>query len=518
MEDKKNTLNRILSWSPSLPLLGAGAVIALLLLLAPLLRLALYTVPWYDDFNYGGFAKRMMLSEPGLAGALKGAWDCARVQWYAWQGTFSSIFFMALVPLIWGEEYYCIGSIFLILILTVSVFTLTGTLAKKVLHVNFASSLCLQAVTAILVIELVYTTPSAYFWYNPGIHYIGMHSFTMLFLTVLIHLFTEEHIKSVKGVLLILGGMLGALLAGGSNFVTTLQGLVLLGSLVSLAFFTDRKKILRYLPAAAVYVCAFYKNVSAPGNQVRGAFYAGWGYPPVKAVLRSFVEAFLHLGKFTGWMTFAVLILLIPVIWQTVEKSDFTFRLPGLVLLLSICLYASGFTPSLYSLGHAGLSRALNAVRITFQILLVVNEVYWIGWLRQRLENKRSAGKGNCSYADNSGRAAGTGCPWLYYVLAAIFMLLIIRTSKNPIGDFTSWGAYYYIHTGEAYNFYTEYQDRLEILRSDETDVVFAPYIYKPWMLCLGEVSEDPGAEENRAMADWYGKNSIALQPEPQEE
>ena len=513
MENKKNLLNRILSWSPSLLLLGGGAVVALLLLLAPLLRLALYAVPWYDDFNYGGFAKRMMLEEPGIAGALRGAWECARVQWYAWQGTFSSIFFMALVPLLWGEEYYCSGSIFLILLLTVSVFTLTGTLAKKVLHVNLASSLCLQAVTVILVIELVYTTPSAYFWYNPGIHYIGMHSFAMLFLAVLIRLFAVERIKSVKGALLILTGMLGALLTGGSNFVTTLQGLVLLGSLGILACFMDRKKVLRFLPIAAVYAFAFYKNVSAPGNQVRGAFYEGWGYPPGKAVLRSFAEAFLHLGKFTGWMTLAILLLLIPVIWQTVKKSDFSFRLPGLVLVWSICLYASGFTPSLYSLGHAGLSRALNAVRITFQILLVVNEVYWIGWLRLRLKNRQSVGHGEGSYVSHDGQPPRAGCPWLYYVLIAIFMLLIVQTSKNPIGDFTSWGAYYYIHTGEAYNFYTEYQARLAILQSGEADVALEPYVYKPWMLCLGELSEDPGAEENRAMADWYGKNSVALRP-----
>lgn len=498
MEDKKNTLNRILSWSPSLTLLGVGAVVALLLLLAPLLRLALYAVPWYDDFNYGGFAKRMMSGEPGIALALKGAWDCSKVQWYAWQGTFSSIFFMALVPLLWGEEYYCVGSIFLILLLAASVFVFTGTLTKRVLHVDFWTSLCLRAVTVILVMELVYTTPSAYYWYNPGIHYIGMHSFAMLFFAALIRLFSVERMKSVRGMLLIFAGMLGALLAGGSNFVTTLQGLVLLGSLMVFVFFADRKKILRYLPAAAVYAFAFYKNVSAPGNQVRSAFYEGWGYSPIKAVFRSFVEAFLHLGKFTGWMTLAILILLIPIIWQVVGKSDFSFRLPGLVLVWSICLYASGFTPSLYSLGHAGLSRALNAVRITFQILLVVNEVYWIGWLRLRLKKR-------------GGQASETGCPWLCYVLAAMFMLLIVRTSTNPIGDFTSWGAYYYIHTGEAYNFYSEYQERLKLLRSDETDVVFEPYLYKPWMLCLGELSEDPGAEENRAMADWYGKNSVVL-------
>lgn len=516
MEDQKNTLNRILSWSPALPVLGVGAVVALLLLLAPLIRLALYAVPWYDDFNYGGFARRMMQEEPGIIGALKGAWDCARVQWYAWQGTFSSIFFMALVPVLWGEEYYCIGSIFLILLLTMSVFALVGTLTKKVLHVDILSSLCLQAVTTILVIELVYTTPSAYFWYNPGIHYIGMHSFAMLFLIVLIHLFTVDRVKSVKGILLILAGMLGALLAGGSNFVTTLQGLMLFGSLWIFAFVSDivnkadRKKGWRFLPIAAVYAYAFYKNVSAPGNQVRGAFYVGWGYPPIEAVLRSFLEAFLHLGKFTGWMTLAILILLIPVIWQVVGKSDFSFKLPGLVLLWSVCLYASGFTPSLYSLGHAGLSRALNAVRITFQILLVVNEVYWLGWFRRRAEKQSGTADGKAD-AEKRERSGGRGCPWLCYVLVAIFMLLIVRTSKNPIGDFTSWGAYYYIHTGEAYNFYTEYQERLKILRSDETDVVFEPYLYKPWMLCLGELSMDPGAEENRAMADWYGKNSIVL-------
>lgn len=483
-------------------MMGIGSVIALLLLLAPLLRLALYAVPWYDDFNYGGFAQRMMLEEPGIVGALKGAWECARTQWYAWQGTFSSIFFMTLTPLIWGEKYYWTGSVFLILILTVSVFVLTGTLTKKVLHVDRVSSLCMQAVTTIMVIELIYTTPSAYYWYNPGMHYIGMHSFAMLFVAGLICLFTMESVKNVKGILLVLAGMLGALLAGGSNFVTALQGLVVLGGLLTGTVIWKRERIWRYLPIAAVYAIAFYKCAAAPGNEVRGRSYVGWGYPPVEAILRSFLEAFRYLWKFTGWMTFAILILLIPVIWQVVKKSDFSFRLPGLVLLGSFCLYATGFTPSLYSLGHAGLSRALNAVRITFQILLVINEVYWMGWLRLHLEKRGR-------------KVAGTGYPWWFYGLTAVLMIVIVRTSPNPIGGYTSWGAYYYIHSGEAYNFHMEYQERLKILRSTETDVVFEPYLYRPWMLCLGELGTDPNTEENRAMASWYGKNSIALRADP---
>lgn len=504
MEVRKNIANRILFWKPPLLLLGIGGVAALVLLLAPLIRLALYTVPWYDDFNYAGFAQRMMAEEPGLAGALKGAWECAKVQWYAWQGTFSSIFFMALSPHIWGEKYYCIGSIFLILLLTGSVFLLVGTLTKEVLHVKCSDSLGVQAVTTIMVIELVYTTPSAYYWYNAGIHYIGMHSFAMLFLAGLICLFTMEHVKCVKGILLIVAGMFGALLAGGSNFATGLQGIVMLGSLIIWAFISDKKKIWRYVPIAAVYLGAFYKCVSAPGNQVRGRFYEGWGCSAGEAVMRSFLEAFRYLGKFTGWMTLAILIVLLPLIWQMVGKSGFSFRMPGLVFFWSICLYAAGFTPSLYSLGHAGLSRTLNVVRITFQILLVVNEVYWIGWLRRRLEERGE-------------RIGEKGAPWWFYGIVAAVMLFLVNSSTNPIGSFTSWGAYYYIHTGEAYNFYTEYQERLKLLYSDETNIVFEPYRYKPWMLCLGELSTDPSAEENRAMAGWYRKNSIVLKEDAQE-
>lgn len=502
MEKQKSVLKKILLWKPPLFLLGIAAAVVLLLLLAPLIRLGLYAVPWYDDFNYGGFAKRMMTLEPGIIGALKGALYCAKSSWYAWQGTFSSIVFMSLTPLIWGEKYYWIGSLFLILILTVSVFVFAGTLTKQVLHVDRKSSLCLQVIAVILVIEMVHASPSAFYWYNPGIHYIGMHSFFLLFASVLTGLWGMERVKNKKGILLILAGMLGALSAGGSNFVTALQGLAVVGSFSILAFVSERKKILRYLPILAVYAIAFYKCVSAPGNQVRGRSYIGWGYSPVESVLRSFLEAFLHLWRFTGWVTILVMILLIPIIWQVAAKSDFSFRLPGLVLLWSICLYAAGFTPSLYSLGHAGLSRALNAVKITFQILLLINEVYWIGWFRLRLKQKGR-------------QTAWKGCPWWFYVILLVLMNRIVNTSPNPIGTYSSWGAYYYIHTGEAYNFYSEYQEQLVLLKSDEPNVVLEPYLFKPWMLCLGELSTDPNAEENRSMADWYGKESIALREEP---
>ncbi len=95
-------MKKIITWKPSLRIINIAAVIALVLLLIPLLLLTGYAVPWYDDFNYGNFAKFSMSTTPGILGALKGAWECARVQWYAWQGTFSSIFVRALAPVLSG--------------------------------------------------------------------------------------------------------------------------------------------------------------------------------------------------------------------------------------------------------------------------------------------------------------------------------------------------------------------------------------------------------------------------------
>lgn len=495
----RSRIKKILFWKPSLPVIGVFTVAGLLLLLLPLLWLAVYSVPWYDDFNYGMFAQSAMWNTPGILGALKGAWECARVQWYAWQGTFSSIFFMTLTPVIWGEQYYAIGPVFLILILTVSVFLLMGTLAEKVLCVDRVSALGLQAIAASMVIELIHTSQAGFYWYNAGVHYVGMHSFCMLFVVFLVRLSCLEKMKSIKGILLVAASMIFALLAGGSNFVTTLQGLLVLCSLAAVLFFADKKKVLRLLPALAVYVFAFYRNVAAPGNSVRARSYVGWGYPPLQAVWHSFLEAFKHLWEFTGWMTIAYMVLLAPIIWGIVRRSKFSFRLPGLLLAWSFCLYAAGFTPSLYSLGHAGLGRTLNAVKITYQILLLINEVYFIGWFRDVLAKRDKL-------------PAWNGCPWWFYGLVGLWMCAVLHWAPNQAGCYSTYGAYYYIHTGEAYHFHSEYLERVEILRSDEKNPVFEPYHYRPWMLCVGDLGENPDTEENRAVASWYDKDSVAVQ------
>lgn len=485
-------MKKIFTWIPDRRLTAVCAAAALALLLVPLYRLAVYSVPWYDDYNYGLPVKNFLSEQHSLKNVLDGMIYCVRTQWYAWQGTFSSIALMSLVPLVWGEQYYFWGSVFILSILLVALLTFTKVLLRDVLGAGWPSCLIIQSIVAGMIFTLIYTTNSAFYWYNAAIHYVGMHSFLLLLAAAWIYLLKGK--GKLKAVFLVLWTLVGALLASGANFVTALQGLILGLSLAALGILLKNKKVLLLLPSLMVYIYGFYKNVSAPGNAVRGAFFQGMG--AFEAILRSFVEAFRLIPEYTGLITVVIMILLVPAAWAMAKEVDFRFRFPGMVLLWSVCFYATGYTPSLYAMGSPGLSRTLNVVKITFQLLLVLNEVYWIGWIQRRMKAKE--------------RILDKGAVWWFYPLIAAAVLCLFATEQNQAGTYAPYGAYYYVHTGLAYNFYQEYLNRVETVKNGGPDVVVEPYSYMPWFLQTSDLGNSPDAEPNRFMAAWYGKNSIS--------
>lgn len=225
-------------------------------------------------------------------------------------------------------------------------------------------------------------------------------------------------------------------------------------------------------------------------------YYEGMKLSPIEAVLRSFQSAITYLDDFTGLMTLAIIIFMIPIIVRVVTKVNFKFQYPGLVFLWSFCLYAAGFTPTLYTMGHTLLGRATNMVKVTFQILLFMNLIYIIGWLCRVIKEK----KGVTINIKNT---------WSYYIVAAMFAVLIFAVEPNKGGKYAPYCAYYFVHTGEANNYYQEYLERVELCEGEGEDIVVEPYAYKPWVLCLGDLSGDSNYEPNEFMAKFFYKNSI---------
>ncbi|MCM1551593.1 MAG: hypothetical protein NC092_02755, partial [Butyrivibrio sp.] len=345
-----------------------------------------------------------------------------------------------------------------------------------------------------------------FYWYNGGVHYVGMHSLGLLLVAVAVKLVCSERGEGGTGlgtclIWAVLGSVL-ALFVAGSNFVTALQVLLVLLTVVGIGILLRRRRTLWLIPMLLIYAGGFYMNVTAPGNDKRAQSYIGWGKPPIQAVLCSFVEGAKHAWEFTGLMTIVFLLLMLPLIWHMVKRTRFAFPYPAAVSLWSVCLYATGFTPSLYSLGHEGLSRTLNAVKLTWELLLILNVVYWCGWLCRRRESANEGRQGESTGEVRLWR-------WWSYPLILGAALLVFVTEPNQAGSFSSYGAYYYIHTGEAYNFYQEYLERVELLKGEGDIVRLTPYHWRPWFLCMGDLSDDSGDESNRALAAWYDKDKV---------
>lgn len=483
-------------WRPGNTLVALMALAVLAVILVPLLRLCMYTVPWWDDYGYAFYVKQGHLDSCTLWDALRGAVHAAVDEWWRWEGTYSAIFLGTLVPLIWGEEFYGLGPAFLILLLTVSVFVVTGVFLRTVLKAQRWTSLVLQAGSTAMILMFIYSAQRGFYWYDGGAFYVAMSSFTMLYIAAMWKLLGAESRRAVLAWKFIC--ILLAFIVGGGNYVTTLQGLLLAGTMLVWVLWQKRTVLFRVLPVMVMSLIGFGMNVLAPGNAVRGNHYVGWGMTPVEAVLNSFVEAGRRFWELTGFRTFAVLILLAPFLWQVVKQTSFRFRYPLLVFLWSVCLYAATFTPALYALGSVVLARMLCTIKITLQLVLLLNECYLLGWFCQKLREK--------------GKETWEGrMHWSFYPLLGAVMLLIFSQESNQAGNYSAYGAYYYIKTGEANNFYQEYLVRLEQLRGEEPNVVVEPYHWRPWFLCAGELSENPDEDQNQTIARWYGKESVVV-------
>lgn len=492
----KTIMKKLFKAKINMPLLSIGTFLLLIVLAIPIARIMMYCVPWYDDFGYGFYTKSYWELNHSFMDALEGALNNTKSMWYAWQGTYTSCFFMSLMPAVWGTEMYKVGLWLILAIMIFSIFVLVRVLLRDVLKVkDFWICLFVQSIVAITVMVFMRSAIEGFFWYNSAVHYTAMHSLGILYIAGIIKfIYAKGKIKT--GIMVALSMLFSVIIAGVNN-VTVLQVGITLVSIFVLGIIFKKKRAYLLIPAIICYGIGMYHNVCAPGNAKRAVWYESMKLSPIEAILRSFESAFTYLDDFTGFMTLAIIAITVPVAFMVAKKTRFEFKYPLIVLLWSFCLYATGFTPTLYMMGHTLLGRATNMAKLTFQILLFINLFYFVGWLYKIVKEK-------------FGKTLNIKPTWSYCVILALLMVLIFAIEPNKGGKYSSYCAYYFVHTGEAYNYYKEYKYRVHVCEtSEEADIVVHPYGYKPWLLCLGDLSEDPNYEPNQYMAKFFGKNSI---------
>lgn len=506
---------KILKWKINEKLVAVIAIVCFVCLcLLPLLMIARYNHPCADDYGYGIDVRFSWRDNHSVWKAVTAAVGRAEHTYETWQGTFNSIFLMALTPAAFGEQYYWIVPYIMLGILTISVLYLSKVVLHDLLKATYANSIILAVILLFMMIEGIYTPASAFFWYNAAVHYTFMQAVMFLMVAFTIRAVTAD--KSVIRIVACIMAMLCAYCVGGGNYLNALIGIVLIVSLSILftVIYLSAKRqksdlnhsqkfkyfYLTYIPLF-VFGIAFIINVSAPGNAIRGGNFAD--VSAVVAILRSFVSGFKYCSKWMSMFTFVLLILALPSVWAIVKRTNYSFRFPLLVLLFSFCLFSASFTSSHYGLGQEGLPRTFNNCKMLYHLLLIANEVYFVGWIQrflQKIMKKKSK-----SFEVTHGV--------IFYLIVSLMLAGVFLACDNKEAYYPSYASAKYMRQGFALYYHIQYQERVALLNGPEKVVYLNEIAPKLNVLYVDDITTNPEDWRNQQYARWHGKDQVILVP-----
>lgn len=475
----------------------------------PLIWIGRYNVMSADDFAYGVEVHTTWLSTGSLWESIIEAGRVVADRYFSWQGTYSSVFFMALNPLIFNNGLGFIAPILFIGLYSLSTFyfircCFSGLGVQRKEDYLWVTVI---ALVEVMVFVLCIESPvEGFFWYNGATHYMFMHAFMLLFLGTFITLdsLTWQDKKTVKVFRLLLY-FISAVIVGGGNYISSLQCMELCIVLMLLQIIAKRISFW-HVSGLMVLGAGFLCSVIAPGNSVRQASSSGMGV--VEAVLNSFLLAIKDIKDWITPIFIIGMLLLIPILYELTKVAKFKFKYPILVIALEFCLYASLYAPCLYGVGNVDSGRMRNIIQASFYLYVIAAMFYVLGNLRTNIERTDRVWKQDLMAVLGITRKYKLKYLWLAF--GCMVIVLLFTGDKNY---YSSVSAARSIVIGEASDYYSQSMERQKIIEGEEMDIYLEPISVKPHVLYYSDYVPKDHANNwiNRTAANYFGKNSIQL-------
>lgn len=489
------------------------AGILFMLSIVPLLLLGRYNVMCIDDYDYGRQVHDTWMATGSFVQSMRTAWQQNMEFYRDWQGTYISCFLMALCPMNFDYEIAYVVPVLMIGMFAVSTFVLGKHILCKWLGADRASGCLVMFMLLFMYYQVMEAPFEGIYWYNGATHYVLMESVWFITLTAIsANLWSQK--KSMEVFLCAFATIL-AVIVGGGNLVTALQAEIVMVLLVIYAVVTNRKKLAVTLIPFITGSIGFLFNVLAPGNVQRSKLDTDVGYSAVMSILLSFYHAAAFIIRWTPAFVILIWLMLLPVLWKIVKRSNKTFRHPVWVTLGAVCVLAAMFTPTLYAVGMVGLSRVDNIIQMVYYLCLIMVTTYWLGYYAHR----ESAGAwGTVVEIDTGSLRTGdvfglflekAGVKMTVVCLLVVLAVWVFTADKNT---YTSLSALRSLVNGEAQTFYTEAMERHELYIDDDiAEVELKPYSAKPALFDVGDLSEDEDNWLNLAVMQYYHKTSVRI-------
>ncbi len=474
-------------------------ILVFLIGLFPVMLIARYNYPCADDFGFSAYSHIAWEETHSLLQVLNGAVKTVRERWLGWQGTFSSIFVMALQPAVFGENAYSLVPWIMIGAMSLSTLFLLNVILRKVMLVRTHIYMCVSMIYLIFALECMIDKTQGFFWFNGAAHYMIPHSVAVVLCGLTILLLVESEYRFRRMFL----ACLAALFVGGSNYITGLMTAILFAAaFVAVIIMKKVRKVKFLFPPFMFFVVAFTVNICAPGNMVRQEEIVKRP-GVVKSVLMSFYYCVEYVTEIWFDWTYIILILvLLPFIWEIVKtvRNKFDYRFPLLVPMASFCILSAMFTPSLYAMGEAGGGRIFNIIFLDYLFLIIINLYYTLGWIYMRFFS--DSGKESCLETKEV----------KLYLMALLGMGLFIGSLYSKVNPdyFTSTSAVKSLITGEAAAYGEETRERTLLLRKgDRKEIRLPMFEVQPFLLYYSDIGKDADDWKNKSMGRYYQKEKI---------
>ena len=485
--------------------------------IVPLLVLGHFNWPSADDLSLALVTHRYYSETGNIIGTFFKAFEVGFNEYMTWMGYYFSNVVFCYSPSIFGERCHFLVGYIMVGIMTLGVCYFFDALFVKGLKGDRHLANCISMLTLMVItqsMEQGFTRVEAFYWYSGAVNYFFMLGLGFFWLGLLIRIIYEEKVSSrnVKlGFAIFWGFWLG-----GANYMTALQ-MAICSFLIIVIIVLSRFKLLEFealsdiqkknvhllLIPAVVNFIGFMLSCVAPGNATREAQVEGFG--AIKSIFIALYYTYdICINEFTRWEVLVAFALLIPISFKLSKSISHKFEHPFIFAVFAYGMVSSNMVPPIFALGNLEAGRLRSIIWAEYVVMMALVIFYFTAWLRQKLKPEEVNGAGADAFSET---ASG------YIVICVLFLLFGSALSVHVDHHYYSaTSAVTDIVSGEAARFLDENLERLSVLKDDTVrDPVFKPYSARPQMLVFFDITTDKDDWINKAMARYYGKNSVVL-------
>lgn len=468
--------------------------------LIPILSAARYTHPLMDDFDYGSTTYHVWLETHSIIQVLKTDFQLVKNTWLNWQGSYSGVFVMGLMPAIFGEQYYPITTVLNIFMLLIGNAVFCSTFSRYILKKDKWYGWLLTVLLTTLELNFMPDPVQGIYWFNGGLYYTGFYGLFMIYCSYLVKsLFTDGKHNLVVPVILLF-------LIMGSNLSIILTTVLITLTLTSCSF-AKKKSEKEFLILLVITVLTFVLNVGAPGYRIRQS-----ETPSGMGVFMTIAESIFYTLTVLEEYTSLYNLIAFSIIFLILVYAKKTFllhvRKPVLTTVLLLGIYAAQFAPGYYSTGTAGPGRLLNISYYNYYWLVIGLMMVWISWL----DDKNWVQTDAATIREWISSHFAVTALWISIAFTLSVLGLQMPTVADP-GQALCLRTAAVLRDGRAQTYSESRNENLkQLLDGTGEDVILPALKAEPDAITMPGyfVAPDPDAWSNEQVAKYYRLRSVA--------